>query len=130
MPAGGDDVRFKADLINGEAIASIEGSEEYLVPSGSDDVPVNVKIQIPENANLESSYEVAVSFQEISTGEGGMIHIATGFTTSFPVQVVTEEESGLFKQQPEQKSNLFWIALVVLVAVAIAVVYSIKHKKE
>lgn len=82
---------------DGNGIASFVDSDlSYDVPFGTYDVMVPVAVSVPADA-LNSSEEVVIAFDQVSTDGDGMIVLTTGITVSFPVviyEVVSEETSG------------------------------------
>ena len=93
---GPEDMTFKT-TITGHDIATLDDkNDEYFVASGEIDKPVNIKVEVPEDAEIGTIYRITSSFQQISSGEGGMIRMAGAFTVNFPVEVVGEEDSDLY----------------------------------
>ena len=91
---GDSDAVIKSELFKGQEIASLpEGSKTYDVPFGAE-IEVPVKIEIPKDAELGSTYKVAAIFKPIvEEGEGqGNIQFIVNIGKSFPVVVVAEEE--------------------------------------
>ena len=110
------------------SIAELIDGPEYTVPAG-ESVPVNIRITIPENSAIGTRYQVYVDFQEISSGEGGMLRVAQGITSKIPVEVVGEQESELYGVKTSPQNNLLWIALAVI-AVAVILAIIINKRKR
>ena len=121
---GNEDLSFEAAIIGGNEIATLtDNNNVYLVDFGNSNVPVNLKISVPESAAIGSKYDATVSFKQVASGEGGFLRLATGFTTKIPVQVVGEQESELYLPEEAGNKNIFIIlAVAVLIIVAIVVV--------
>ena len=65
---GEKDITLKAELISGKEIAALEDPDKsYLVSFGKKDVPINLKIQIPENDEIGKNYTIAIFFKQISS---------------------------------------------------------------
>ncbi|MEK6926020.1 MAG: hypothetical protein AABW50_01960 [Nanoarchaeota archaeon] len=132
---GEDDAIFRANLTSGSEIAVlVDENLDYSVPSGEVNKLVNIKVEIPENAELQARYRISVSFQQISLGEGGMVSLASGLTASFPVEIVGYEESvkraEIQKTPPQEEKNYMWvITLAILIAIVIAVIVVKKYQK-
>ena len=118
LQAEGVETTVRGTLDN--PIARLIEGPEYTIPVGAS-VPVNISVEIPENADVGTKYDVYVSFQEISSGEGSMLRLSQGITGKVPVQVVGEQESELYGKTPK-KNNLVWIVLgLIVLAVVLAV---------
>lgn len=114
----GDEDKNLEATISGTGATLLDGPI-YFVPLGTE-VPVNIRVIVPQNANIGETYDISVSFREISTGEGGMLKVATAMTIRLPISVVGEEESAIYGEKPEEASKLWiWIilALVILIVV-------------
>ena len=120
MAGKAGDATLRAKMINsGGGIASLTDSNlDYFVPFGSDDVIVNVKVFVPASVVKGGTREVVISFTQISNEKGGMVSVSGGFTTKFPVFVVTPEESALFVPKTEIESpakSYVWVWVAGLI---------------
>ena len=126
---GNENLAFEAKISGGNEIATlVDSSNLYLVDFGNRDVPVKVMISVPKNAVVGNKYDVPVSFHEVSSGEGGMLRLATAFTTKIPVLVVGEQESVLYGQTPK-KNNTTWIILGLIILVAVLFIVRGKRRR-
>lgn len=128
---GTEDVTLTANITNdGEGIATlIDENLDYFVPLGGGN-SVTIQIEVPEDTNKGITHKITVSFSQVSSGEGGMVRLAGGVVSKFPVEVVGEEESELYN--PEAKKGLsvgFWIILITLVVVAL-IIFAITKRKN
>jgi len=121
---GQEDISLEA-TVSGTGVTLLDGPI-YNVPLGAE-VPVNMRIVVSKNANVGQTYDISVSFTEISTGEGGMLRVASAITTRFPVQVVGETESALYGTKPKLGMNVVWIVLTLVV---LALVFFAAQKKK
>jgi hypothetical protein len=113
---GTEDMYLEAEISADPGVtATLVDGTEYFVPLGRDDVPLNVKVDVPEDVVIGGTSFVYVSLQQVAGGEGGMIRVAGGFTSKFPVEVVGFEESELRQAEPEKEFSPLWIGLGVLV---------------
>src|SRR3989344_4442304 len=80
-----DSIVLKATL-ESEIVQLIDGPE-YTVIKGTN-VPVNLRVTIPQDATVGTKYNVLINFQEISSGDGGMLRVATGVSSKLPIEVV------------------------------------------
>jgi len=125
---GEEDMVVEASITGGSIAKLSDSKNEYSVPSGEINEKVRIKVEIPKDAKIGERYKVYSSFHEVSLEEGGMIKMTGAFTVNFPVEVVGEEESDLFKPS-EKKSVLPWIILGVLLIGLIAIAI-VKNKKK
>lgn len=88
------DRTLRARMVDdGDGIASfVDSNLDYFVPFGTSDVMVPVAVSVPADA-VNSSKEVVIAFDQVSTDGDGMIVLSTGITVSFPV-VIYESLSG------------------------------------
>ncbi|MEK6917964.1 MAG: hypothetical protein AABW51_03375 [Nanoarchaeota archaeon] len=131
---GNEDITLIANLTNNAGVATlIDKNLNYFVPFGKDDVPVNVKIDIPSNAKAGDSYTVTVSFQQIASGSGQMVQVASGFTTNIPIVVISQgvNTSATPKEQPKETTNTaIWLIIAILIVVIIIFFLVMKAKKQ
>jgi len=101
---GDEDITFKAKLTNdGEGIATIvDENLDYFVPLGESN-EVTIQIEVPEDANKGITHTITISFTQVSSGEGGMVRLAGGVVSKFPVEIVGEEESELYDPEAKEK---------------------------
>ena len=125
---GPENMTFKATITSDIAILD-DKSDEYFVPSGEIDKSVNIKVEVPEDAEIGTIYKIISSFNQISSGEGGMIRMTGAFTVNFPVEVVGEEESELYGQ-PEEGLGIFWIISIILVLAVMVLALSIRRRRK
>lgn len=128
--AGDEDMTIEAAIEEDpEGIATIINGPEYSVPLGSEEVPVEIKIEIPETKDIGSNYTVSVSFQQVSSGEGGMLHVAGAFTSDIPIEIVASEESALYGTSSFDLVYLFW-GILAIVGISVLLILSIMIKKK
>lgn len=130
---GDEDITLKAELLNdGGGIATLlEDDLIYFVPFGENNVPVNIKIDVPENIEIGGVRDIVLAFSQVSGDEEGMVQLVSGFTTKFPVNVVIPEESELYKVEPEEPtSNKFLILVFVILFIVALIIYLLKKRKN
>ncbi len=124
---GPENMTFKATITSDIAILD-DKNDEYFVASGEIDKPVNIKVEVPEDAEIGTIHKVIASFQQISSGEGGMIRMAGAFTVNFPVEVVGEEESEIYGEPPGIPTSTIIMVVLAIVIIAI-IIYASKKQK-
>ena len=126
---GGEDLVYNVTINSVDSIATLSQTlyDVKAGSSGQDSVDVPVQVSVPANAKLSGIYQITSSFRPVSVGTG-MVSLASGFTTSFPVEVVTPEESVLYNPNPQ--NNLNWtIFLIIIIGITLVVFAIIKAKK-
>lgn len=129
---GTEDVTLRASITKGSEIAKIiDEIKDYVLPSGSEDVTVNIEVKIPENAEVNQVYDLEVSFLQVSgTDGGGFFSIASAFVQRIPVLVVGEPtESAVYKTASETGgNNLLWIILGLVLLLVVLIVIKIHRR--
>ena len=131
----------QAQLTEGSEIAEIIDNKKddiYTIPSGGR-TTINLKVTIPENAQIDKDiWDIKLTFG-IGAGQGGDgISFATNIQKSFQVIVireppeVVEEPASQAIEQPEaaapSTSNL-WIIYLIVIIIIIIIIFLIKKKK-
>jgi hypothetical protein len=116
-----EDVTFMATIDSDSSDIAIiaDSSPEYFVPSGEVNKKVNIKVIIPKNAEIGATYNIGVSFKQVSSGEGGMVSVAKASSIKFPVEVVGKEDSELYGTSQGINPLIIYTVLGVL-AIGIA----------
>lgn len=123
---GGEDLSFEAEITDdGGGIATLVDFN-YLVLLG-EEVDVPIRVEIPEDAEA-GRREIIISFTEIASGEGGMIRLASGISSKFPVEVVGEEESELYSPGAKKGLSGFW--MIVIAIVAALIIFAVVRKRK
>ena len=133
MVEGSEDIVLKAEMVSGSEIATLVDEElEYLVPFGRKDIEVNLRVIIPEDAQLNKEYTIGVSFKQILEDEGKMVQMAGEVGKNIPVIVKSESEVLPEPEETlEEEEKGFPTAMVVLLLVIIVILgYVILKKKK
>jgi len=123
---GEEDITMKAEIIQGNEIASLK-KDEYFVPI-TKEVQVPIKITIPSNATLNTTYKVKVSFKTITPSSEGGVTMGIGIVSTFDVLV----KEGV-KEQPKEKletKTLIIISIIILIIIIIAIVLKKQKLKK
>ena len=132
---GDEDIILLGEIIGGSEIATIiDQNTEYLVPIGSKNIKVNIKITIPENTPLRSKYDVTIQFKQIQEKEGQMVQMAGAVTTSIPVLVGVHEEEEIIETVSKSPilttANLIISAIIIVILIIIYVVFKRNKGKQ
>jgi len=124
-----NDVKFKALISEGSEIVRITDSNtEYLVPVGSNDVPVKLSVEVPSGAEIGIEYQIKIEFEPVSTGneEEGMVQVMNGLSRYFIVKVVEKSE----EESPMTKGMLVYIGIIIvlLLMIVFLIAYILKNR--
>lgn len=131
---GGSDMDIRAEMISGNEIAVItDASTDYSVPFGRKDVPINIRVSIPETDEVGKEYVITVSVRNLEKAEGGMLQLGTAVESTIPVVVSSSESAPMepAPTQPEKTSFVpFLIAIAVLAVIILVAVLARRKKKK
>lgn len=131
---GTEDMTFRAELSSdGDGIATfVDENLDYFVPLGGG-ASVPIKIEVPEDFGIPGVHQIIISFTQISSGGGGMVSLAGGIISKFPVEIVGVEESELY-EPPAPKKELFTvnflIILIALISIVIIIIVFLNIRKK
>lgn len=113
---GDQDYMAEVRVAEGGEIARINGSGEYNVPIGTQELPVKIIINAPEKAKIGEKYQVRIEViakPKVSTGE---VSINQGTGAIVPVEIIGEEK------------NYLLIILIVFGIILALMIYLIRRK--
>lgn len=128
-----EDVLFKVKILQGADIAAItDVNQEYLVPAKVTNVPVNVRISIPENIPLGTTYRVSFEFTSTPATEAGKLQFGSGFIQQFDVIVQEKpvEVPALAPESSKQKIPSWIIYSIIAIIIIILIIILIKRKSS
>jgi hypothetical protein len=123
-----EDVNVILSFLEGEEIAEVRGGSEYLVPYGSANTNIILRVSVPESASVGDSYNVKFSVTSAPKGEGGNVQLGVKYNVDFPVEV-GEESFEQPQVSGEGSGNLIWW-IVGIVVVVLIIWYVVKRKKQ
>jgi len=98
--AGNEDMTMEVKQISGYDIAEIlDESPIYDVPLGTKNNYVNMRITIPEDAQIGEEYNIGASFKKVQTAKGGNIQLRAGMTNN--IVVIVGQRIDKTEQVPE-----------------------------
>ena len=128
---GDEDVTLRAEVTRGGEVVSLTDSNlDYLVPSKTKDVPVNLRIEVPADAEEGVFYPVSVSFTQVAEEEGRMVRFQGAIIKTFDVIVGAEPVVEAAAGPEAEEVGYSWVWWVVLVVVVIVLIYIIARKKK
>ena len=112
-------------------IAEITGRTQWDLKSGEIDVPINVKVTIPETAQIGEEYSVSLAFTTVAEPGSKMLEFGTEIGKSIPIVI------GEVIQKEEPKKSLIDIiplntlmGIGILIVLAALVIFLYKKKKK
>ena len=134
---GDSNIKVKAELEPGtEIMEFIDENTIYDVPLGKSDIPVNMKIVVPENAKDGDSWQVGVKFITITEAKEGAVSIGIAYSKGFKVVVGDKASpgskvviSGTTTKPVLSNEALGFLALVVILVI-LALIVKYVHKKR
>ena len=128
---GDEDLTMIGELNSGNEIATItDPSTTYNVPLGSNNIPVNIKITIPQDAKPKQEWQVGVSFKTVTPNTGG-VSIGGAIDKGFKVIVSEPPKVSAEVSKTEQGENKF-TGFIILIIILIILIFIIKkvYKKR
>ena len=125
---GDEDVTIRAALKRGFEIASTK-EKDYFVKAGTKDTLVPVIVSIPEDIQVDTTYQVTVSFLTVTPGSSGGVALGTGIDTTFDVLVV-ELPVALAPEKPKLEIFSIIAVVIILTAIILIVWFFLRRKKH
>ena len=129
---GGEDILLRAIVVEGGEFATLlDTNLDYLVPFGSKDVKVPLRISLPESLS-EGAHRVSIAFREIPPEEGKMVQMSGGVRAVIPL-LVQAPPSEPAEAIPPGEARPFPIPviialLVVTLLLALAIAFVIGYR--
>ena len=104
---GDKDMIINVELVEGKEIATLlDKSNEYKIPLGKKDVPINIRIKIPENTDLDENIGVGVLISTIPADFDNRTITLTGrIIQSIPIRVLNNKSKSLDKWVVDENNN-------------------------
>ena len=97
---------------------------------GSNNIPVHLKITVPQDAQPEQRWDIGISFTTVAPNTGG-VGLAGAVVKGFPVKVIEEvKPAPVSKVQVSQNLVAFIVLVAILIILIFIMKYFYKRKKE
>lgn len=118
---GNEDIIIKAELKDGEDIASLE-KDTYTALAGTSNTLIPVKITIPKDYD-KSMQKIELEIKTVTEDSGGMVTLGTGWTTSFNV---------ILSEKPISKNILIGIiiATLIILIILVLIIFMLLKRKQ
>ena len=124
----GEDVNVKVTIRDSEGIAELE-DKNYIVKANTKDTKIDVKIKIPEDAQIGNKYNVVVGFDNLESGEKGGVAISTGIDVKICLIVLPEYPVGL-SPTGAKTISVSGIALIIFLIIFTIIVSIIWKRRK
>lgn len=127
---GDQDLKVTVELNGGYEIATLLNQvTTYNVPLGSNNIPVKLKISIPQDAKPGQEWQVGISVKTIPENTGG-VSVGTGISKGFKVIVKEQPSVSAQVTKPVISSKFlgFLVSAIILVILFMLIKYF--HKKR
>ncbi|MEK6945431.1 MAG: hypothetical protein AABW63_01425 [Nanoarchaeota archaeon] len=121
---GNEDVTVKVIIKQGSDIVTLP-KDTYTAKVGTSDTVIPLTIAVPENYGKQLQ-TVEIEAKTVTSGEGGMVTLGTGWTTKFDV-VLSQKSSSTQSSSSTGKIIALIIAIIVLI---IMITFIMKRKKS
>lgn len=135
---GDGDLIFTPKIIEGSEVLSFTDSDlTYLVKARTGGVAVNVRVSVPANTSIGTTYKVKVGFLT-SSENTGQIQVGSGFTETFNVVVIEKAAvtppapAPAPTPAPEKNApvNIALYLLIILIVIVIVIIIIKSRKKK
>jgi len=120
-----EDVIIRVNILEGSEITNITNDNNLYTVSPGAQVPVNLRITLPENVMIGNTYNVRLEFSTVTLGQSGEFGFGTGQEQSFKVVIVKE----VVPEKP--KPNLLLPLIIgILLILFIIVMFLLRRKQK
>jgi len=120
-------IKVHVELTSGSEVATLT-KEEYTVSAESNS-KATVKVKIPQNTQYGKEYIVKLQFRQVKVETEGMVQLASGIDTSFPVIVKAPLASEpIIEEEKPALTNSFLVVMLTLILIVGYIM--LKKKKE
>ncbi|MFH1425271.1 MAG: hypothetical protein ABIG28_00890 [archaeon] len=126
----GKDAKVVVAFEEGGEIAEITSGLDYLIPYGTADMNLMLKVSIPADANIGDDFYVKFSASASSTEEGGNIQVGTKYNVGFPVKVVEKVEEPPVTPPTTEEKGMSATMIAIIVVVVVVILYFLFRKKK
>jgi hypothetical protein len=115
----------------GIGVLTSENLDNFVVSAKDMNVPLNMRISIPEDAVEGTSYNILVNYKDITPSDAtGMVVIAYSETVSIPVIAGAQLEVPSDDVENEEAGLLLWIAVIVgIILIGILIFWIIRIRR-
>lgn len=121
-------ITLKIELIEGGDVAKLidNNLDSFVIPAGSLDAALNIRVSIPNEIPEGTEYNVVVKYTDTADRGGtGMITMSQSSTSSIPILV----EKTPVSEKPQVNSSILWTVIIVIIIIAI-VAYLLMRRKS
>lgn len=130
-----EDVKVRIDINTGnEILELIDSSDEYIIP-GEGKTRVNLRVTVPNDANVDDVYPVSLRFTTVAESEAGAFGIGSSIGQRFDIVVREEPQVSAPEVKepqlaPQIEKTTVLLAIVILIIIVIILWWFFKRKKQ
>ncbi len=136
-----EDVDIIVSLEEGKEIAELTSGTSYTIPFGTADTYIILKVIIPENAEIGSTYNIKLFIMSVPKKTISNIQLGIGYNKEFPVKIVEESEAQteedveketeitLIDKEEKNVNTALLIGIFILLIMAVAIAYWMFKRK-
>ena len=119
-------------LTAGEEFMEITSGESYSIGSGENEEKIKLKIKVPSNAEVGSTYDLGFIVRYSPEGEGANVKLDVEYNIDFPLQVVNQGEEEFIPAPVNEEINftLLIVALVIIMILAILIIIAVIFRRR
>ena len=127
---GEEDLTATVTITQGSDIAEIiDESNVYFVPIG-ERIPVNIRITIPSDTEINGDYTVTLSVTASASSSGGPLGLGSGVEKEIPVKIIEKPKTKGISQNGELTWWVYVIIIAILIALIIIILVLIKKRSK
>lgn len=123
-----EDLMVKATILSGADIIKIVDEKETYLVSPGDKIPVNLRVTVPEEAVINNTFPVVISFASVTVTESGEFGFGTGQEQRFTVKLI--ENPTVEKEQSSLQKIALYLVLAILLLIVIVLVISTRRRMK
>ena len=126
---GDEDLTAEAKVNSGKDIMSIlDQNTIYKVPLGSNNIPINLRVTVPQNAKPGQEFQVGVSVKTIAGNNGG-VSLGSAVDKGFKVKVI-EQPKPSTQATKTSKINSSIAGFIILIIILVLLIFIVRkfHK--
>ena len=123
-----EDAKAIVELLDSQNIAEITSQKEFIIPPGSKENKIIIKISIPKGTEIGNTYNIKFSVRSPQNEKEGIVQINIGYDVEFPIIIVSQSE--ISNKSSKETASYKAIIVILLLAVILIIAYLIYRKNK
>lgn len=124
LQGDGNAVTVSAEIKEGGDFVFLK-KETYTARFGTSDTMIPLTVKMPSEAVVGSARPIQIEFKTITSGEGGMVKMGTGYTVEFNLITTAKQV-----QLAPANNNWIWFAVLGVIVILVVVWYFARQRKS